>query len=148
MSLAIRRARLSDVPAILSLEQQAPMAAHWPAAEYARVVATQTILVAESEGELCGFVCAASVAGEWELENIVVANDYLRRGIADALLRGLLDHARRARVARVFLEVRESNLPARRLYEKHGFQKTGERRAYYQHPAEGAILYEWGTDSR
>jgi [ribosomal protein S18]-alanine N-acetyltransferase len=41
----------------------------------------------------------------------------------------------------ILLEVRESNLPARRLYEKHGFREVGRRRAYYRDPAEAAILY-------
>ncbi len=42
----------------------------------------------------------------------------------------------------ILLEVRESNLPARRLYEKHAFRDVGRRRMYYKDPAEDAILYE------
>jgi ribosomal-protein-alanine N-acetyltransferase len=56
-------------------------------------------------------------------------------------MRALLDQAERAVASKIFLEVRESNLPARRLYEKHGFHETGRRRGYYQNPAEDAILY-------
>jgi ribosomal-protein-alanine N-acetyltransferase len=41
----------------------------------------------------------------------------------------------------ILLEVRESNLPARGLYEKHGFHVHGRRRAYYQRPVEDAVLY-------
>jgi ribosomal-protein-alanine N-acetyltransferase len=40
----------------------------------------------------------------------------------------------------VFLEVRVSNIAARKLYEKIGFVQVGQRKAYYQHPAEDALI--------
>ena len=42
----------------------------------------------------------------------------------------------------VFLEVRRSNVSARRLYESCGFSAIGERRNYYKLPTEDAILYK------
>ena len=141
MPPAIRRATLDDIPAIRALEQQTPSAAHWPAEEYAKLIATGIVLVTEQEGEIYGMVCAKSVAGECELENIVVAARFLRRGVADALMRVLLDQAESAGASKILLEVRESNQPARRLYEKHGFREIGRRRRYYQNPSEDAILY-------
>jgi ribosomal-protein-alanine N-acetyltransferase len=69
-----------------------------------------------------------------------VAAEFLRRGIADELLRELVQRAE-SEVSAILLEVRESNLPARRLYEKHGFREVGRRREYYREPAEDAILY-------
>jgi [ribosomal protein S18]-alanine N-acetyltransferase len=141
MSLAIRRATQDDIPAIQAIEQQAPSAAHWPAEEYVHLVVAATVLIAEQKGQLCGFVCAKDVAGEWELENIVVASPFLRQGIADTLMKALFKRARSAGGSKVFIEVRESNRPARNLYEKHGFRQTGRRRHYYQNPNEDAILY-------
>jgi ribosomal-protein-alanine N-acetyltransferase len=41
----------------------------------------------------------------------------------------------------VFLEVRESNAAARRLYENLGFHENGRRKAYYAEPSEDAVLY-------
>ncbi len=142
MPLAIRPATLADIPAIRALEQQAASAAHWSENEYKHLVSNAIVLVAEQEHEICGVICAKPVAGEWDLENIVVAKTSLRRGVADSLMRALLDHINRSGAGRnVFLEVRESNLPARRLYEKHGLKETGRRRNYYQNPSEDAILY-------
>ncbi len=86
-------------------------------------------------------ICAKPLVDEWELENIVVAEHSRCRGVADSLVRMLLDLARAAAVHRICLEVRESNLPARHLYEKHGFREIGRRRNYYQNPQEDAILY-------
>jgi [ribosomal protein S18]-alanine N-acetyltransferase len=99
------------------------------------------VLVAEQAGKLCGFISAQIIAGEWEIENVVVAPESLGRGIASDLMEALIKRAREERALAMMLEVRESNLPARRLYEKHGFREVGRRRLYYQVPEEDAILY-------
>ena len=139
----IRAAALSDVPAILAIEKQAASAAHWAAETYNKLVDDESgvVLVAQESGQLCGFVCARAIAGEWEIENVVVAADFRRRGVAEALVRGLIQRATKAAASAILLEVRESNLPARGLYLKHGFRETGRRRMYYNSPNEDAILY-------
>ena len=142
MPVAIRSATLNDVPAILAMEQQVPGAAHWASEQYKKLVGNGVVLVAEEEeGQLCGFVCAKAVAGEWEIENVVVAAAFLRRGIANELVRELIHRAANEAASAILLEVRESNLPARGLYEKHGFREVGRRRVYYRNPVEDAILY-------
>lgn len=141
MPAAIRSAVLNDVPAILAIEQQAPGAAHWTREQYNQLVSSGVVLVAEEAGELCGFVCARAVAGEWEIENVVVAAGFLRRGIADELMRAMIQRAKTEAASALLLEVRESNLAARGLYEKRGFREVGRRRTYYKDPAEDAILY-------
>lgn len=137
----IRLASANDVPAIVAIEQQSPLAAHWTSDQYTKLVDGGTVLVAEEAGKLYGFIAASTVAGEWEIENVVVAGDCLRRGVASQLLSELMQRAKIASASTLLLEVRESNLPARRLYEKHGFAEEGRRRAYYRDPAEDAILY-------
>jgi ribosomal-protein-alanine N-acetyltransferase len=99
------------------------------------------VLVSEEAGKLAGFICAKAVAGEWEIENVVVAPEFLRRGIASRLLSRLIQQARNAEASAILMEVRESNEPARRLYEKRDFREVGSRRAYYNDPVENAILY-------
>jgi ribosomal-protein-alanine acetyltransferase len=145
MPVAIRSAAMNDVPAILAIERQAPGAAHWTPEQYKRLVGSGVVLVAEEAaegaGQLCGFVCAKAVAGEWEIENVVVAAEFLRHGIANELVRELIQRAAGEAASAILLEVRESNLPARRLYEKHGFREVGHRRVYYRDPVEDAILY-------
>ena len=141
MPTTIRSAALNDVPPILAIEQQAPGAAHWSADEYAKLFDGGIVLVAEEAGQVCGFICAKAVAGEWEIENVVVAAAFLRRGIANELVRNLIQRAENEAASAILLEVRESNLPARRLYEKRGFREVGRRRVYYRDPEEDAILY-------
>jgi ribosomal-protein-alanine N-acetyltransferase len=140
MPAAIRSAALNDVPAILAIEQQASGAAHWTRDQYNQLVSSGVVLVAEEAGQFCGFVCAQAVAGEWEIENVVVAAGFLRRGIANELIRTLIQRAKNEAASALLLEVRESNRAARGLYEKQGFREVGCRPAYYRDPAEDAIL--------
>ncbi len=141
MLIPIRPATLSDVPAILAIEQHTASAAHWTCTQYEKLVDRGVVLLAEEAGKFRGFLCAKAVAGEWEIENIVVAAEFQRRGIASELVGALIQRAKGEAASAVLLEVRESNLPARQLYEKHGFRESGRRRAYYRDPVEDAILY-------
>jgi len=100
MSVTIRSAALDDIPIILAIERQSPSAAHWTAEQYHKLVGDGVVLFAEcapsagqerkEQGSPCGFICAKAVAGEWEIENVVVAAEFLRRGVADELMRGLI----------------------------------------------------------
>src|SRR5258708_38719537 len=128
MPPTLRPAALDDVPGILAIEQRAPGAAHWSADQYIKLVDSGIVLVAEEAGQLCGFICANAVAGEWEIENVVEAADFRRQGIANELLRELERPGERAAASAILLEVRESNLPARRLYLQHGFRDVGRHR--------------------
>lgn len=141
MPLAIRQARLDDVTSIVSIEKQAPQASHWNADQYEKLVKSGIVLVAEDDGRFCGFICANTLSMEWEIENLVVEQSFLRRGTASALLRELIQRARAGSATAILLEVRESNLAARGLYEKHTFPEVGRRRMYYKDPLEDAILY-------
>ena len=141
MPVAIRSATLKDIPAILALEQRSSSAAHWTREQYNKLVENGIVLLAEEAGSLCGFICAQAAAGEWEIENVVVAAEFLRRGIANKLLCELMRRAQSENASAILLEVRDANRPARRLYEKNGFREAGRRRAYYKDPAEDAILY-------
>jgi ribosomal-protein-alanine N-acetyltransferase len=141
MPVAVRPATSSEVAAILAIERQSPSAAHWTSEQYNNLLRNGVVLVSEEAGKLAGFICAKAVAGEWEIENVVVAPEFLRRGIASRLLSRLIQQARNAEASAILLEVRESNEPARRLYEKHDFRDVGRRRAYYNDPVEDAILY-------
>jgi ribosomal-protein-alanine acetyltransferase len=137
----IRSAGPDDVAAILAIERQAPAAAHWTSQQYEHLLADGVILVAEEGAQLCGFICALPMAGEWQLENLAVAAGSLRHGIARELLRELIARAKSRGASAIQLEVRDSNRAARSLYEKLGFSMVGRRRGYYQGPVEDAVLY-------
>jgi ribosomal-protein-alanine N-acetyltransferase len=143
----IRPATPGDVPSIRALEQQAETAAHWAEREYDALFAAEAppriALVATSEedaGCVIGFVIARCATAEWEIENLVVAPEKRNRGVGIKIIRELLLLAQSEGATSVLLEVRESNLAARRLYEKLGFSQQGRRSNYYREPEEDALL--------
>ncbi len=141
MPITIRDAAPADTPAILLIEQFAPSAAHWSAEQYNARIQESSVIVAEQEAEICGFLCARIVAGEWEIENVVVAPAFRRQGIAAALMQSFIAKWQADAGESIHLEVRESNHAARALYEKSGLREVGRRRGYYRDPVEDAVLY-------
>jgi len=101
------------------------------------------VLVAENNAssQTVGFLVAHQLRPEWELENIVVSGSEQRKGLGKRLLSAFIARVKRAAGASILLEVRESNVAARALYEKSGFSQVGARKSYYQNPLEDAILY-------
>lgn len=98
------------------------------------------ILLAEGEdGAILGYAVLSVILDEGNLDNIAVAPDARRRGVADALL-GALTGFGREHLSVLMLEARASNAPAIALYEKHGFAAVGRRKNYYDAPKEDAIL--------
>ena len=142
--MPIRPATVADVPAMRSLLAGSPGAAQWSEAQLRDILGLGTYrlcLILEKGGPPLGFLVARLIGAEWELENIVIAESVRRSGLGSQLVAALVDHARSASATSIFLEVRESNLPARRLYAKFGFQPSGRRPSYYRDPIEDAVLY-------
>jgi ribosomal-protein-alanine N-acetyltransferase len=141
----IRPATLDDIFSIMNLERQSGTAAHWTEHQYQQAFqggsGERFVLIAEGDCGPLGFLVAVHLAPEWELENIVVESNSLRKGLGKRLLDALLDAAEKTNSTSVFLEVRESNIAARTLYERAGFEQSGRRKSYYTNPPEDALLY-------
>jgi ribosomal-protein-alanine acetyltransferase len=137
----IRAFRAADAPAIAEILRGSAEAAGWPPESYAKLAELPggVLLVCEADGQPVGFLAARQAADEAEILNIAVHRDSRRQGVASALLLAALEEFRRSAIARVFLELRESNLPARSLYNRHGFAPSGLRKAYYHGPTEDAV---------
>ena len=97
-------------------------------------------LVCECTGEIAGYCGMWTVLGEGNITNIAVSPAYRRSGVAEALLKELERRARLKDVTIFFLEVRQSNEAAKRLYEKLGYSPIGVRKRFYEKPVEDAIV--------
>ena len=94
-------------------------------------------------GQVAGYCGVYLAADEGEITNVATAGAYRRRHIAEQMLKTLINEAKTRGVVRLFLEVRASNAPAIRLYEKIGFQNCGVRRNFYKNPVEDALLMRY-----
>jgi ribosomal-protein-alanine N-acetyltransferase len=129
---------------MMALEKHAVTAAHWSAEQYQAIFSgpqTRATLVLEEQGAIQGLLIARAIGPEWELENIAIAGPARRRGLGTRLMGEFLTTVRTQGATTVFLEVRESNSAARRLYEKWAFRESGRRASYYHDPEEAAITY-------
>lgn len=102
---------------------------------------TVSIYVAENEfNEIIAFAMVLQIDYEAEILNIAVSPGHRHKGIASALMHYILAELKKRSVESIYLEVRESNIPAIGLYIKSGFKQFGIRRNYYSDPKENAIL--------
>jgi len=96
--------------------------------------------VYEDNEDVFGFYCCYLAADEIHLLDIAVDPSTRRSGIGGKLIEHLIHLAKSKSAGYIFLEVRNSNTSAQRLYEKYGFESVGIRKGYYQDNKEDAVL--------
>lgn len=92
--------------------------------------------------EVVGFAGIMLIADEAELLNIAVRKDFQGQGVGQLLLEKVMEKGCAGGARRMLLEVRKSNIPAIKLYQKNLFSVLGERKNYYSNPTEDAIIME------
>ena len=138
----LRRAADEDLAEVVRIER-ASFSDPWSAGDFASVMSMPQaifLVAVDAAGKVAGYVMAMVVADESEILNIAV--DPARRGgaIGGMLLDSALTAAEAQGVSSTFLEVRESNEPAIRLYRSRGFEEISRRKKYYRSPAEDALV--------
>jgi ribosomal-protein-alanine N-acetyltransferase len=140
--LRIEAMRLDDIPAVQEIERRS-FTTPWPPQAYRSELETNrlaTYLVARIDGELVGFGGIWLMVDEAHITTFAVHPSWRRQRIGERLLVALLDIATARGAREATLEVRLSNLPARRLYEKYGFRPVGLRPRYYSDDGEDALV--------
>lgn len=94
-----------------------------------------------ADGVFCGYIGMYDLVDEVSIINVAVDPDARGRGFGRLLMEAAEDFARKRGCPAVTLEVRESNVPARTLYEKCGYTPYGIQKNYYTNPSEDAVLY-------
>lgn len=141
MEVSIRELGKQDVEAVYSLER-ASFTLPWTKADFANLVDKQDslYLVAEVEGQVAGCLGVTNISGEGDINNVAVAPKYRGRGIAQAMMRELLQRGEQMGITDFTLEVRVSNGAAIHIYEKLGFVSEGIRPGFYDKPKEDAMI--------
>ena len=140
--LLVRPMRVSDLTAVQRIER-ASFTTPWPAQAYRQEIETNRVaqyLVAVMGDEIVAYGGIWLMVDEAHITTFAVDPRYRRRRIGERLLLALLDLADDRGAREATLEVRLSNLPARRLYEKYGFRPVGLRPRYYTDNNEDALI--------
>ena len=92
-------------------------------------------LVAKEGEKVVGYIGTEEISGETHIINMAVHPENRKQGIGKRLLEAVLNDK-----DTFFLEVRVSNLPAQKIYEKYGFEKVSVRKNYYEDNSEDAYI--------
>ncbi len=142
LRLVIEPMLLDDVPLIQAIEQ-ASFTTPWPPDAYRSELLTNRMahyLVARVGDAVAAYGGMWLMVDEAHITTFAVHPAWRRQGIGERLLIAFLDLAMDRHAHEATLEVRLSNLPARRLYEKYGFRPVGLRPNYYSDDREDALI--------
>ena len=140
--IRIEPMRLEDLPLVHAIER-ASFNAPWPANAYRSELESNRMahyLVARADGDIVAYGGMWLMVDEAHITTFAVHPDWRRQRIGERLLLAFLDMAVDRGAREATLEVRLSNLPARRLYEKYGFRPVGLRPRYYSDDNEDALI--------
>lgn len=145
-NIKIKNMDFNEIPYVAEMEKRCFSLCAWTERMFVNVFNDRSeniMLSAYYEDRLAGYIVMGICLDEAEIQVLAVDEMFRRKGIAERLI----DHAETmisGRVERIFLEVRENNDAARKLYEKKGFEVTGMRKNYYRdnsgNPPENAVL--------
>jgi len=147
---AIRPAGSGDLEAISHLEARLYPNPWFPATFRSLLKRGRArILVADhQEAGVVGYAVFWWAFEQAELANLAVDRPFQDKGIGGMLLDHALAEIGSREVEKVFLEVRESNRPALRLYRSRGFSQISVRKNYYRDPREDALVLVKSLDDQ
>jgi len=137
----IREADTKDVD-VLALISEESLDLPWKSGDFKQAIesALAVVCVAEDADGVFGYVVLYHAADEGEVPSVAVSASKRKQGAAKALMQAAFSKAEAQGVKKVFLEVRESNRPARALYDGLGFLQVSVRKNFYTNPTEDACL--------
>ena len=143
--MEIRRAKPDDATRISELEESY-FPDPWQRKDILSYICSKDgmCFTALDNGVPVAYLIGRLIAPEGEIYRIAVDEKYRGRGIGYRLLSYSLKTELGRGLESTFLEVRKSNVPARKLYLSYGFSEIGERKNYYKNPTEDAVLMLYG----
>ena len=142
--MLFREMQEADLEEILALDREIFRSMAYSEKDFLYAISgkfDKAIVLIERE-EIIAYGIFRLLGTEAELESIAVREAHRGKGYGRLLLKEFLRIGKKEGVGKVFLEVREGNLPGRGLYEAMGFQNFGRRKDYYRDPVEDALLME------
>jgi ribosomal-protein-alanine N-acetyltransferase len=133
-----------DIPVLVGMEKEMYPESPWSAAQFreelAGVPKDRKYLVALEGNEIIGYGGIALAGDVADIHTLTVLPAFRRRGIATEILHQLEEWASSKGITSFMLEMREGNVQAQPLYEKHGYSVISRRDNYYSSGLHALIM--------
>ena len=107
---------------------------------YNQPVSSPFVIIYRPQKKIIGYFVFWKIKAQMQINNIAIHPDFRRMGIAEAVMHKVLNEIKNGEIKFVTLEVRPSNIAARYLYKKLGFDVLGIKENYYHNPPEHALV--------
>ncbi|NJN80074.1 MAG: ribosomal protein S18-alanine N-acetyltransferase [Anaerolineales bacterium] len=142
MNFVIRKMIMNDLEQVVAIDQVS-FSLPWPARSFQFELTdnpASRCWVVELDKKIIAMIVSWLILDELHIATIATHPDFRKQGIGKKLLTHALKSAKDEGVIRSFLEVRESNEVALKMYRNFGFVEDGRRKEYYKDNGEDAIL--------
>lgn len=135
-----RRMTAADLDTVSRMEKEI-FSTPWSKASFQESLEkTYSYFFVAEENGIVGYCGIHNLGGDGEITNVAVDKEWRGKHVAISMLRFAIEETLKVGIEAFTLEVRASNIPAIRLYEKLGFSQLGIRKNFYENPTEDAII--------
>ena len=138
-----RLSSVEDLDGVIAIEQASfnnPTSREWYEGELKRPEVCYIYVLRTAEIRVAAFCAFWLVTEQAHINQFAVRPELRHQGLGLQLLEAIIAEAAHLGATILTLEVRESNVAARRLYERAGFHVQSTRRSYYTNPVEDALI--------
>lgn len=140
----IEKAKLEDLDKIFEISCQL---FDWKKSQLEECLKDENtiFLLKKQEKQVFGFLIAQNLVDSFNILLIATKTDCQKTGIGTRLLKELEDVAKKQKIEKIWLEVKNTNSNAIKFYEKQNFKLIATRKKYYK-TGEDALIYEKSTN--
>lgn len=138
--MVFRRMTAADLDRVAQMEKET-FSTPWSKASFQESLEkTYSYFFVAEEDEIVGYCGIHNFGGDGEITNVAVDKAWRGKQVAFSMLEFAMEETKKEGIEAFTLEVRATNMPAIKLYEKLGFTKEGIRKNFYENPKEDAII--------
>lgn len=142
-NIIVRVMTSDDIDQVIEIEEEA-FSSPWTRKGFEESLSYDysRFYVATNDKQVVGYIGTYCMFDDVDITNVAVRGNCRRKGVANKLLEAVLGYSLEKKLSYINLEVRPSNIPARKLYEKYGFEEIGIRKNFYTKPVEDGIIMQ------